>query len=989
MSAYTIEQYKNAARKAVAAGNLNAAEELAQAGMALQNQGEQSPAKPTGDTSMGTAFKVGDAGAVSASQAGMASLNRNLDNSFVGDAFRYVGENIANPVRQAVGLDALDYNQIQADQQEKLDKAANVSADYLEKLQEDLNFQNLETSDIKDLGSFVNYVAQKGAQAAPYMGSILASGGTLTYPFMVGEVSQSLDEIEGLDQAQKDDIAAVGGAVMAALENLGIGKLLPKGTSNKIIGGIAKGIVTEGTTEGMQELVLIGSEAVAGKQFGEGEILNRLKESAAAGAVVGGSFKGGLTTGAKVKSLFTSDGSLISEGDLSNLPESEKFAAADVSRLLDEVSKANGYKLKNVDPSSNKGAKQALEDVRSSNVQAINDLRKVLSKRLDPKNAQSLEELLSVYSEASAGIGAGKKKVSQKVTEKQIQAIQQLVGNTKEGQQLVQELVKSNVITNLFKDGMKGGVSQFTDLFNPLSHSGAVYDPTRYANVFIGGTSAYGTGGASLGIAAGGRVVDFFTGRRSKVAKFVKSNKKALGLPDPEGTSIIEQKAQQKAAAKDRRAAIAQIATILDAPKAGFVENILLGTGLDRSGLETVLNDMAGKFGSNPDFVAILDDIQKNLDGEGVAYLDNLSEIIPVIGAYAQKNNPDLVTNTPDNPLLKRSFDGPNVQTDMPNMGGGGTQSGPQFTTPENYNRGIQDNLDFVRTLQEGAGKDKKLSRVDRGRLITSLENLTNNLGSNPVETVQTEVQKLQDQGVNQDAIDTYVKPYVDRVVRQQRPKGLQAAVDAGVAPNLDALQAKLREARGNLEESTPDPETGLTPQDEAEIRADAEAFGERLTEIFNKNKKPRLSMEPFENQPTVPELWTTPPQAYDSAATSINKNKNPAGYTKLKKQGVFKEGQTVVDIGGGRFDNVVDELAKEGVTVKIYDPFNRTPEHNAQVASEVADGKADVAVSNNTLNVIQEPENMSRVIQQAHNAIPTGAKAYFTVYEASKDSVR
>ena len=764
------------------------------------------PAKPTGDTSMGTAFKLGDAGAVSASHAGMASLNRNLENSWVGDAYKYLGENIGNPLRETFGLEPTDFNALAQTNQAKLDKAANVSAEYLEQLQKDLNFQNLETSDIKDLGSFVNYVAQKGAQAAPYMGAILASGGSLTYPFMVGEVSQSLDEIEGLDQAQKDDIAAVGGAVMAALENLGIGKLLPKGTSNKIIGGIAKGLITEGTTEGMQELVLIGSEAVAGKQFGEGEIVNRLKESVAAGAVVGGSFKGGLTTGAKVKSLFTGDGRLISEGDLSNLPESEKFAAADVARLLDEVSKANGYKLKNVDPSSSQGAKQALEDVRSSNVQAINDLKKVLKKQLDPKNAQSLEQLLSVFSPATAGIAAGKKKVSQKVTTDQLDALSQLVGNTKEGQQLLQELVKSNVITDLFKGGMKGGVSQFTDLFNPLSHSGAVYDPTRYANVFIGGTSAYGTGGASLGIAAGGRVVDFFTGRRSKVAKFVKSNKKALGLPDAEGTSIIEQKAKQKAAAKDRRAAIAQIATILDAPKAGFVENILLGTGLDRSGLETVLNNMASDFGSNPDFTALLDDIQKNLDGEGVAYLDNLSEIIPVIGAYAQAYNPELVTNTPDNPLLKRSFDSPNVQTDMPNMGGGGSQFGAQFAPQENYNRGIQDNLDFVRTLQDGAGKDKKISRVDRGRLITSLENLTNNLGSNPVETVQTEVQKLQDQGVNQDAIDKYVQPYVDRVIRQQRPKGLGAAVDAGVAPDVDT---------------------------------DAETLGQRISDIFNRDKDP------------------------------------------------------------------------------------------------------------------------------------------------------
>ena len=587
-------------------------------------QQSQTPAKPTGDTSMGTAFKVGDAGAVSASQAGMASLNRNLDNSFMGQAYRYLGQNIANPVRQAVGLDTIDYNQSLKDEQARLDKAAKVSAEYLEQLQKDLNFQNLETSDIKDLGSFVNYVAQKGAQAAPYMGSILASGGSLTYPFMVGEVSQSLDEIEGLSQAEKDDIAAVGGAVMAALENLGIGKLLPKGTSNKIIGGIAKGLITEGTTEGMQELVLIGSEAVAGKQFGEGEILNRLKESAAAGAVVGGSFKGGLTTGAKVKSLFTSDGNLISEGDLSNLPEAEKFAAADVARLLDETAKENGLNLKDINPSSSKGSRQALENARGSTVQKINDLKDVLKKRLDKKNASSLEELLSVYSEAAAGIASGKKKVSETVSEKQIQAIQQLVGDTREGQQLVQELVKSNVITNLFKDGMKGGVSQFTDLFNPISHNGAVYDPKRYFNVLVSGFSGVTLGvPTTAAIYSSGRVVDFFTGRRSKIAKFVNSNKKALGLPAPEGTSLIEQKNKQKAAAKDRRAAIAQIATILDAPKAGFVENILLGTGLDRSGLETVLNNMASDFGSNPDFVAILDDIQKNLDGEGVAYLDN------------------------------------------------------------------------------------------------------------------------------------------------------------------------------------------------------------------------------------------------------------------------------------------------------------------------------------------------------------------------------
>ena len=132
-------------------------------------------------------------------------------------------------------------------------------------------------------------------------------------------------------------------------------------------------------------------------------------------------------------------------------------------------------------------------------------------------------------------------------------------------------------------------------------------------------------------------------------------------------------------------------------------------------------------------------------------------------------------------------------------------------------------------------------------------------------------------------------------------------------------------------------------------------------------------------------DLWDAPTQKVTSADTSINSSKLPAGYTKLKKMGAFKPGQRVVDIGGGRFDNAVEDLAKQDVELQVYDPFNRTPDHNKAVKELVADGGADVAVSNNTLNVIEEPENIKRVIQQAENAIKPGDKAYFTVYVGNK----
>jgi len=903
MTAYTIEQYKNAARKAKAAGNLKAAEELAQAGIALQSNPE--------GTGIGRAIKRGAVQTAAApfTLAATADVRALGDIGKSEDAIRYDeairagvptqafasrAANISDPrqvnsMMQQYGVSPaanVNYQQVVDKRLERREEAAKNPEEYLKRLSENSatagrlfkladSFARSPTADAyaKSLAEapdgfkgwlstvtddplgFMAFMGETIAESAPQIGAGLATSVVTGSPVAgagvmslgglsreyANEVNNFLRE-NGIDLSDPESAkklfsspelmdkanerGVTRGLVIAAADFAGQGLV----AQQIIRKSLKRQAVAQGGSEG-------AGEALATKAVGDAFSFKETITEALAGT--------GSTIGeaAVAKTLFNKDGKLASADDLSTLPISEKLAAADVARMLDEISKANGYKLKNVDPSSNRGAKQTLEDARSTNVQAINDLKDVLKKKLDKKNASSLEELLSVYSEAAAGIGAGKKKVSQRVTVSQLQALEGLVGDTKEGQQLLQELLKSNVITDLFKDGMKGGVSQFTDLFNPISHSGAVYDPTRYANVFVGGASAYGTGGLSLGIAAGGRVVDFFTGRRSKVSKFVKNNKKALGLPDPEGTSVIEEKQKQKAAAKDRRAAIAQIATILDAPKAGFVENILLGTGLDRSGLETVLNNMASDFGSNPDFVAILDDIQTNLDGEGVAYLDNLSEIIPVIGAYAQAYSPELVTNTPDNPLLKRSFDSPNVQTDMPTMGGGRSQFGEQLTTPENYRRGIQDNLDFVRTLQDGAGKDKKLSKVDRGRLITSLENLTNNLGSNPVETVQTEVQKLQDQGVNQDAIDTYVKPYVDRVVRQQRPKGLQAAADAGVAPEVD-------------------PETGLTPEEEAEIRAEAEKVGNRIGGLFNRDPDDKLSQTfdyRLQHQPRSPEEGAAP----------------------------------------------------------------------------------------------------------------------------------
>ena len=127
--------------------------------------------------------------------------------------------------------------------------------------------------------------------------------------------------------------------------------------------------------------------------------------------------------------------------------------------------------------------------------------------------------------------------------------------------------------------------------------------------------------------------------------------------------------------------------------------------------------------------------------------------------------------------------------------------------------------------------------------------------------------------------------------------------------------------------------------------------------------------------------LWEYPEQSITSADTSINVSKLPQGYTKLIKNNTFKKGDVVLDIGGGRFDNAVDTLKEKDVTVKVYDPFNRSLEHNRAVVETVRNGQADKVVSFNTLNVIPEEANRLKVIEQAHNALKENGEAFFTVY--------
>lgn len=123
--------------------------------------------------------------------------------------------------------------------------------------------------------------------------------------------------------------------------------------------------------------------------------------------------------------------------------------------------------------------------------------------------------------------------------------------------------------------------------------------------------------------------------------------------------------------------------------------------------------------------------------------------------------------------------------------------------------------------------------------------------------------------------------------------------------------------------------------------------------------------------------------QEFSSAATSINSNKLPAIYKMVN----FRSGDVVVDFGGGKFDNAVNYLKDKGVTLLVYDPYNRSAEHNKEVLRILKEhGGADAAVNSNVLNVIKEPEAREAVLRNIKKITRRGAPIYITVYEGRGD---
>ena len=124
-----------------------------------------------------------------------------------------------------------------------------------------------------------------------------------------------------------------------------------------------------------------------------------------------------------------------------------------------------------------------------------------------------------------------------------------------------------------------------------------------------------------------------------------------------------------------------------------------------------------------------------------------------------------------------------------------------------------------------------------------------------------------------------------------------------------------------------------------------------------------------------------TAEQEISSAKTSINSNKLPAIFNLVQ----FKADTINLDYGGGKFDNATQFLQTKDVTNLIYDPYNRSSQHNNDVLSAIRkNGGADTATCSNVLNVIKEENARLVVIKNIYKLLKSGGTAYFTVYEGN-----
>jgi len=130
--------------------------------------------------------------------------------------------------------------------------------------------------------------------------------------------------------------------------------------------------------------------------------------------------------------------------------------------------------------------------------------------------------------------------------------------------------------------------------------------------------------------------------------------------------------------------------------------------------------------------------------------------------------------------------------------------------------------------------------------------------------------------------------------------------------------------------------------------------------------------------------IWLIKKQEYTSAKTSLNQIPKPV--KTLLEKNELKDRTINLDIGGGKYDTMSNYLRKQGIKNYVFDPYNRSEEHNKKVIERTENGQSDSVTIFNVLNVILEKDNQIQVLKQAENALKKGGKVFIYSNYHKKD---
>ena len=139
---------------------------------------------------------------------------------------------------------------------------------------------------------------------------------------------------------------------------------------------------------------------------------------------------------------------------------------------------------------------------------------------------------------------------------------------------------------------------------------------------------------------------------------------------------------------------------------------------------------------------------------------------------------------------------------------------------------------------------------------------------------------------------------------------------------------------------------------------------------------------EAFDVDDDLQDIWEfVKEQQYDSAATSQNQL---AGGVKAVTS-ILPAGTINLDYGGGRYDKAVEYLKQVDVMNLVFDPFNRSKEHNREVMDIIREyGGADSCTCCNVLNVIDGDTAKITALKNIKRLVKGGGKVYIQTYEGS-----